>query len=206
MADPRQHLPLKPLDLELLLALAGEERHGYGLVQAVAEHTGGLLVLDMVAALVAANRMPVLEKHALERNVAFCGLFVIFMLIPIARFLHRPVQLFGSGMLGWGIFIVAYNVAGMFFVNLFTVLRSPLDALLEGAALGPVVLRQAPPGLEIRAQFLGGAGLRALGQLEGEMADFHVLGHRHAQRVVELGAQPGAGRRPPDVDQVALLI
>jgi DNA-binding PadR family transcriptional regulator len=46
MADPRAHLPLKPVDLELLLALASEERHGYGLVQAVAEHTNGLVVLD----------------------------------------------------------------------------------------------------------------------------------------------------------------
>jgi DNA-binding PadR family transcriptional regulator len=46
MADPRAHLPLKPGDLELLLALASEERHGYGLVQAVAEHTNGLVVLD----------------------------------------------------------------------------------------------------------------------------------------------------------------
>jgi DNA-binding PadR family transcriptional regulator len=45
-ADPRAFLPLKPLDLELLLALAGEERHGYGLVQAIAERTDGLLVLD----------------------------------------------------------------------------------------------------------------------------------------------------------------
>jgi hypothetical protein len=97
--------------------------------------TGGLLSLDMIVALVAANRMPVLEKHALERNVAFCGLFVIFMLIPICRFLHRPVQLFGSGILGWGIFIVAYNLAGIYFANLFAVLRSPLDALLEGALI-----------------------------------------------------------------------
>ena len=46
MADPRVHLPLKPVDLELLLALADGERHGYGLVQAISEHTGGLLVLD----------------------------------------------------------------------------------------------------------------------------------------------------------------
>ena len=45
-ADPRVHLPLKPVDLELLLALADEERHGYGLVQAIAERTGGLLALD----------------------------------------------------------------------------------------------------------------------------------------------------------------
>ena len=46
MADPRARLPLKPVDLELLLALAGEERHGYGLVQAITAHTDGLLTLD----------------------------------------------------------------------------------------------------------------------------------------------------------------
>jgi DNA-binding PadR family transcriptional regulator len=46
MADPRVHLPLKPVDLELLLALAAEERHGYGLVQAIAARTGGLIELD----------------------------------------------------------------------------------------------------------------------------------------------------------------
>jgi DNA-binding PadR family transcriptional regulator len=44
--DPRAHLPLKPVDLELLLALADDERHGYGIVQAIAERTGGLLALD----------------------------------------------------------------------------------------------------------------------------------------------------------------
>jgi hypothetical protein len=30
---------------------------------------------------------------------------------------------------------VAYNLAGMYFANLFAVLRSPLDALLEGALI-----------------------------------------------------------------------
>lgn len=41
-----QFLPLKPVDLELLLALAGEDRHGYGLAQQISEHTNGLIVLD----------------------------------------------------------------------------------------------------------------------------------------------------------------
>ena len=41
-----EFLPLKPVDLELLLALAGEDRHGYGLVQQISEHTNGLIVLD----------------------------------------------------------------------------------------------------------------------------------------------------------------
>jgi DNA-binding PadR family transcriptional regulator len=44
--DPREHLPLKPVDLEILLALAEADQHGYGLVQAVAEHTNQLIVLD----------------------------------------------------------------------------------------------------------------------------------------------------------------
>jgi DNA-binding PadR family transcriptional regulator len=44
--DPRRHLPLKPVDLQLLLALADEELHGYGLVQAIADATNGLVLLD----------------------------------------------------------------------------------------------------------------------------------------------------------------
>ena len=44
--DARHYLPLKPVDLELLLALADQERHGYGLVQAISEHTDELVVLD----------------------------------------------------------------------------------------------------------------------------------------------------------------
>jgi len=45
-ADPRDFLPLKPVDLQLLLALADEERHGYGLVREIGERTGGLVQLD----------------------------------------------------------------------------------------------------------------------------------------------------------------
>lgn len=45
-ADALLHLPLKPVDLELLLALADDDRHGYGLVQAIAAHTNGLVQLD----------------------------------------------------------------------------------------------------------------------------------------------------------------
>lgn len=44
--DPRRFLPLKPVDLELLLALSDGDMHGYGLVQAISEHTDGLVVLD----------------------------------------------------------------------------------------------------------------------------------------------------------------
>jgi DNA-binding PadR family transcriptional regulator len=44
--SPSDHLPLKPVDLEIMLALADGDQHGYGLVQAVAEHTNQLIILD----------------------------------------------------------------------------------------------------------------------------------------------------------------
>ena len=44
--DLRTFLPLKPVDLQLLLALADEELHGYGLVQAIADRTDGLVTLE----------------------------------------------------------------------------------------------------------------------------------------------------------------
>src|SRR4051812_11600428 len=44
--DPRQFLPLKPVDLQLLLELSIDEQHGYGLVQAVERATDGLVSLD----------------------------------------------------------------------------------------------------------------------------------------------------------------
>lgn len=44
--SPADHLPLKPVDLEILMALAEVDLHGYGLVQAVAAHTDGLIALD----------------------------------------------------------------------------------------------------------------------------------------------------------------
>src|SRR5512143_955544 len=44
--DAAEHLPLKPVDLQLLLALAAGEQHGYALVQEIARATDGLVRLD----------------------------------------------------------------------------------------------------------------------------------------------------------------
>ena len=43
--DPRRHLPLTPATFHVLLALADEERHGYGIMREVEERTGGELRL-----------------------------------------------------------------------------------------------------------------------------------------------------------------
>lgn len=96
-------------------------------------YTGAGLTIVMVASLIAANRIPSLDNRALERNGASYGLFLAVMLIPIFRFFNRPLKMFYSAMLAWGIFIVSYDIAGMFFHSLFQALRSPFDAFLEGA-------------------------------------------------------------------------
>ena len=96
-------------------------------------YTGALLTLVMVGSLLAANRFPWLDNRALERNGASYGVFLIIMLIPILRFLNRPSRMFYSALLAWGIFIIAFDIAGMFFHNLFQALRSPFEAFIEGA-------------------------------------------------------------------------
>lgn len=96
-------------------------------------YTGTLLTIVMIGSLVAANRIPGLERYALERNGAAYILFAMFMLIPVFRFLNRPGRLFSSAMIGWIIFVLAYYLAGIFFHNLFQVLRRPFQAFIEGA-------------------------------------------------------------------------
>ena len=98
-------------------------------------YTGTLLVMVMFGALVAANRLPWLDNRALERNAASYGLFVIFMLIPVVRFLNRPIQMFTAAMIAWVMFVIAYDIAGMFFRNLFQILRTPFQAFIEGAVV-----------------------------------------------------------------------
>jgi DNA-binding PadR family transcriptional regulator len=43
--DPRALLPLTPLAFQVLLALADEARHGYGIIREVETRTDGLIRL-----------------------------------------------------------------------------------------------------------------------------------------------------------------
>lgn len=116
-------------------------------------YTAALLILVMVGALVTANRFPWLDSRALERNAIAYSLFVIFMLIPVCRFLNRPLQMFTSAMIGWVLFIGAYDIAGMYFHNLFQVLRTPFEALIEGAIVyGVCAVGSWVGGMVLRAR------------------------------------------------------
>lgn len=101
-------------------------------------YVGALLILVMSAALVAANRVPALEPYALERNAASYGAFVILLLIPVIRFLKRPLRMFVSAIVAWVLFVGAYNIAGFYFRGLFD-MRTPFQALIEGSVLYGIV-------------------------------------------------------------------
>ncbi|MGB0035685.1 MAG: hypothetical protein WBP79_09445 [Candidatus Acidiferrales bacterium] len=102
-------------------------------------YTGMLLMMVMIGSLVAANRIPALERYALERNACAYSFFVLFTMIPVLRFLNRPLQMFTSAMIGWVMFVIAYDFAGIYFHNIFQILRTPFQALIEGAVVYGVV-------------------------------------------------------------------
>jgi DNA-binding PadR family transcriptional regulator len=45
--DPKAFLPLAPADLQLMLAVTKEALHGYGMMKAVEEQSGGALVVEL---------------------------------------------------------------------------------------------------------------------------------------------------------------
>jgi DNA-binding PadR family transcriptional regulator len=44
--DPRELIPLKPIELLVLTMLSAGDRHGYGLRQDIVEHTDGRIALE----------------------------------------------------------------------------------------------------------------------------------------------------------------
>ncbi len=103
-------------------------------------YTGAMLIVAMLGALVAANRIPMLEPYAFERNAASYALFVMIMLLPVLRFLNRALKMFVASMTGWVLLTIGYDFAGLYFHNLFNVLqRTPFEVLIEGAIVYAVL-------------------------------------------------------------------
>jgi hypothetical protein len=65
-----------------------------------------------------ANRVPSLEKLALERNLVTIALLALVGLVPIARFLLLPAKLWICSLIGWTIFSVTYGLLSLAFSGL----------------------------------------------------------------------------------------
>jgi hypothetical protein len=76
------------------------------------------LSLIFAAWVVVANRMPLLERFALERNGAAAAAIGLLALIPLLRFYSMPGSLWASGSIAWGILSISYRLLGFFFTGL----------------------------------------------------------------------------------------
>jgi DNA-binding PadR family transcriptional regulator len=64
--DPRTFLPLTPLVFQVLLALADERRHGYGIIREVETRTAGLIRLRTGTLYVLLQRLE--EQHLIQES------------------------------------------------------------------------------------------------------------------------------------------
>jgi len=81
-------------------------------------YAGVGLSIVFIAWIIIANRIPFLERFALERNIASAALMILFALIPVIRFVRSPRQLLFSGLIAWVILGVVYRIASAFFGRL----------------------------------------------------------------------------------------
>lgn len=81
-------------------------------------YAGVFLTLVFNAWLVLANRVPFLERFALERNIAAGVLLGLFALVPILRFLRMPGHLLAASLIAWLIFTFIYRLDCVFFRGL----------------------------------------------------------------------------------------
>ena len=73
-------------------------------------YVGVCLTLVFSAWLVIANHAPVLERFALERDIAAAAILCFLAAIPVFRFLRFPGHLLASSLIGWLIFSLSYRV------------------------------------------------------------------------------------------------
>ncbi|MGB2621271.1 MAG: hypothetical protein WA857_17930 [Candidatus Acidiferrum sp.] len=81
-------------------------------------YVGILLSSTFSAWVIVANRVPVLDRFALLRNLAAVALLGILALIPVIRFWRVPGNLLASSLIAWAIFSVIYRLLSMDFTGL----------------------------------------------------------------------------------------
>ncbi len=81
-------------------------------------YTGICLSLVLVMWLVVANRVPLLERLALGRNIVAVVILIFFASLPLLRFYRSPGDLMVSGLLAWTLLSITYRVLCMVFVLL----------------------------------------------------------------------------------------
>lgn len=78
-------------------------------------YIGVCLSLVLSSWIFVANRVPFLERFALERNLAAAALLGLLAVVPVLRFLRSPGNLLVSSLIAWAIFSLTYRLLCIFF-------------------------------------------------------------------------------------------
>lgn len=84
----------------------------------VGVYTGICLSAVFSLWVVVANRVPLLDRYAMERNAAAVVALCFFATVPILRFYRDAGDLLASGLLGWSILTVTYRILSIGFGSL----------------------------------------------------------------------------------------
>jgi hypothetical protein len=72
-------------------------------------YAGLTMAVVFITWLFVANRVPELDRVAMQRNVVTAAILLIVFLIPIVRFMWHPVRLLTSTMIAWSLFSLCYR-------------------------------------------------------------------------------------------------
>lgn len=81
-------------------------------------YVGVALSIALGGWVIVANRVPLLDRFALARNLAAAALLGLIALIPVLRFWHMPGNLLASSLVAWSIFTLSFRVLCMDFSGL----------------------------------------------------------------------------------------
>jgi hypothetical protein len=73
-------------------------------------YVGGAMSLVFSAWLLIANRVPILEPLAMERNMIAAALLVFLACVPPIRFYRTPSEMLLSGFMAWSILALTYRI------------------------------------------------------------------------------------------------
>lgn len=84
--------------------------------------------------IVVANRFPLFERVAFERNVLAIAVAGLFAAIPILRFRKHPGSLLGAGLIAWAVFSFLYRLSCLYFTGL-SLWHTAWQVFMAGALL-----------------------------------------------------------------------
>jgi hypothetical protein len=81
-------------------------------------YVGVVLSIVFSGWVILANRVPVLDRFALVRNLAAVAVLGLVAMIPVLRFWLMPGDLLASSLVAWALFSLSYRVLCMRFAGL----------------------------------------------------------------------------------------